>query len=250
MERFDEETVRKAYRLQQNLIFKGEVSRRMDPELYSAFYEPSVRSLMYNIFLPESKAEILIQDDVLYFVPEIDNDIFSYSNKQLREAMKLQNNNQLYLAQFIFINTLSEFYGEQFHTINEPRSFVKLEEIVTKVRSYIEDFKEINPEELEELSQENELNLVGMIEAWDGLTQETDDIEKIKMAPKRTRGFFLKILSFWELEKLILIQDEEEISLTEKMKGIAGNYYNHGDRILKIKELFQKDSEKGESAYA
>lgn len=246
MEHFDEGTIRKAYALQQELMFKGEVSRKKDPELYNSFYDTSVRSLMYNVFLPESQAEVLTQDDVLYFVPELDNDMYSYSNEHLRETMKLENNNQLYLAQFIFINTLGEFYGEQFHTINEPRSFVKVEEIVTKVSLYIKKFKEMSPEKLEELSQEHELNLVCMIEAWDFLTQETDDIKNIKMAPKRTRGFFLRVLGFWEKEKLILIQDGEEISLSEKMKGIAGNYYNHSDRISKIKELLQEDSEKGE----
>src|SRR5699024_10652772 len=251
MERFNEATIRQAYALQQELMLKGEVSRNKQPELYNAFYDPDVRSLMYNVFLPVSKAEILTQDDVLYFVPELENDLFAYSNEWLRNEMKLSNNNQLYLAQFIFIHTLGEFYGEQFHTIHEPRSFVKVEELVGKVKSYMDKFKELKDEALEELSQEHELNLVGMVEAWDLLAQETDDIKKIKMAPGRTRGFVLKVLAFWEKEKLVMVQDEEEISFTEKMKGIAGNYYNHSDRIAKIKELLQqKKNEKGEYIYA
>src|SRR5699024_11655356 len=97
----------------------------------------------------------------------------------------------------------------------------------------------------------NELKLCSMVEGWDLLSEETDDIKKINMAPGRTRGFVLKVLDFWEKEKLVMVQDEEEISLTEKMKGIAGNYYNHSDRIAKIKELLQqKKNEKGEYIYA
>lgn len=65
MERFNEATIRQAYALQQELMLKGEVSRNKQPELYNAFYDPDVRSLMYNVFLPVSKAEILTQDDVL-----------------------------------------------------------------------------------------------------------------------------------------------------------------------------------------
>lgn len=250
MERFDEETIRRAYALHQELIMKGKISRKRNPDLYNAFYETSVRSLMYNVFLPESKAEILSQDDVLYFVPEMDNDLFAYTNDELRKKMKLTNNKQLYLAQFIFINVLGEFYGEQYHLINEPRSFVKLEQIVAKVRTYIDKFKKMDQDTQYEVSNEYDLNLIGMIEAWEDLNEETDDIKNIRRAPKRLRGFFLDILHFWVNEKLLVIQDDEEISLTEKMKGIAGNYFNHSDRITKIKELLQEENEKGEVKYA
>jgi len=250
MERFNEETIRKAYSLHQELMIKGKVSRRMNPDLFNTFYDTSVRALMHNVFLSEAKAEILSQGDVLYFVPEMDNDLFAYSNEYLRKKIGLGNNNQLCLAQFIFINVLGEFYGEQYHTINEPRSFVKLEEIIKKVRKCIEKFKEIDKNELHELSHDYDLNLIGMIDAWESLTQETDDIKDIRRAPKRVRGFFINVLRFWVNESLVLVQDEEEIYLTEKMKGIAGNYYNQSDRISKIKELLQENDEKGGIKYA
>lgn len=250
MEYFNEEKIRKAYSLHQELIVKGKVSRRMNPELFNTFYDTSVRALMHNVFLPEAKAEILSQDDILYFVPEMDNELFSYSNEYLRKQMGLLNNNQLYLAQFIFIYVLGEFYGEQYHAINEPRSFVKLEEIIKKVRRQVEEFKKIDKDELHELSHDYDLNLMGLINAWESLSQETDDIKDIRRAPKRVRGFFISVLRFWVNESLILIQAEEDIYLTEKMKGIAGNYYNHSDRISKIKELLQESETKGGSTYA
>ncbi len=250
MERFDEESIRKAYALHQALMVKGKISQKREPELYNSFYETTVRSLMYNIFLPEAKAEILSQGDVLYFVPEMENDIFAYSNEDLRKRMKLDNNRQLYLAQFIFINIMGEFYGEQYHIINEPRSFVKLEKIVSKVRNYMMKFQKMNEDDLYELSNEYDLNLIGMIQAWEGLNDETDAIKDIRKAPQRLRGFFLSLLNFWVDENLILIQENEDIYLTEKMKGIAGNYYNYSDRIIKIKELLQGENKKGDFKYA
>jgi len=154
--------------------------------------------------------------------------------------MKLNSNKELYTVQFIWLNVISEFYGEQFQLTNESRTYVKVEMILRKVNEYINQFKQLNDEELFDLSVEYEMDLEGLVGVWESLGKMTEDVKDYKKATKRDYGFVLKALSFWENEKLLIIRNDDEIVLTEKMKQMAGQFYHHEERINQIKELLNK----------
>lgn len=247
---YEEEAVKTAYLLHQTLMVEGSLSKKGNPDLYRSYFEPNVRDVLQNVFQPISKSKIIYVDETLYFVPDVDNKIFSYKNEELREQMGLKDNKELYMAQFIWMNLISEFYGDQFNQTNQTRSFVKVDEIMSKVKSYIEKFCEKSEEELYELSAEYELDILGLIQVWNNLSQVTEEVKDVSRATSRDYGFFLKVLRFWEKEKLIIVREKEEITLTSKMKDIAGTYYHHEDRINKIKELLNETFEKGEKVNA
>jgi len=230
----------KAYKLHQALMFKGEMTRKEDPELFALYFDLDVRDILHSIFQPVDKARIFYVNNTLYFVPDTDNDIFAYRNEELREYFGFKGNNQLYFAQFVWINLISEFFGEQFMITGEPRSFMRVDDLLLTVKEQIEKFKKLPEDRLIELSTEHQLDLTALIEVWQGLSEVTDKVKEIRKAHKRDYGFLLKVLGFLEKEKLLIIKDNEEITLTGKMKDIAGTYYHQETRINEIKNLLNE----------
>jgi hypothetical protein len=237
---YEEGTFREAFILYQTLIQHKEITKKKHPEIYRSFFTPKVREVIQNVIQRDAQVIIFHLDETIYLVPELENELLTYSNEELRTVMKLSSNKELYLAQFIWINVLSEFYGEQFQFTNEPRNFVKVEEILHTVEAYITGFKQFNDEKLTDLAACYEMDLEGLIEVWDGLMAMTEGITDVRRAVKRDYGFLLKALRFWENEKLIYIHNNEEIVLTEKMKNITAYYYHHEERIHRIKELLRQ----------
>ena len=241
---YDENVLKEAFMLYHSLLEDGSLEKKKKPEIYRFFFSSQVKDVLQNIIQPIAKVKFFNVDDTIYLVPETDNEVFSYSNEELRNIMKLNSNKELYMAQFIWLCVLSEFYGDQFQYTNEIRTYVKVEEILKKVDDYISEFKKLNEDERYELSVEYDMDLEGLIEVWENLGSITEDVKDIRRATKRNYGFVLKVLDFWEKEKLIIVRNNEEIVLTEKMKNIAGQYYHHEERINKIKELLNQTIEK------
>ncbi|WP_430787212.1 DUF6063 family protein [Virgibacillus flavescens] len=248
------EKVKEAYTLFQTVMIRGSIDKNRDPDLFHSYLDPDIRDIIRQIFQPVSQSKIVQVDQTLYFVPEMENDTFAYSNSELLELMKLKDNKQLYFAQFIFMNLLSEFFGDQFLQTGETRAFIKVDEIMARVNEYMQNFDQKSEEELEELQTRYELDIRGMLETWKGLSDVTEDIKDLSKATKRDYGFFLKVLRFWENEKLIIIREKEEISLTDKMKNISNSFYHNGERITRMQELLDEikeiNKEGGEGVYA
>lgn len=234
---FDEETLIKAYQLHQRLLVAGEISKKKEAELYRLYLDPDVRDILNRVFLPVDDAVIIKAEETLYLVPKMENDAFSYSNDELKRLLKLKDNKELYLAQFIWINVISEFYGDQYLLTGQTRSFIKVDEILNKVKEYVGKFEKIPEEQRIELAVIHQLDIPGIVEAWRSLSEVTEKVKNVSKARTKDYGFFLKVLGFWEDEKLVVIKEKEEIVLTDKMLNIVGNFYHQESRINEIKEL-------------
>jgi hypothetical protein len=234
---YDGEMVKKAFLLYQEVMTKGELKRKDNPDTYGYYFDLDIRDILERIFLHSSESKIFYVEDTLYFVPDLENETFSYSNEELRNLMGLNNNRELYLAQFIWMNLISEFYGDQFQQTNRTLSFIKVDEMIKKVKEYMDKFEEKSEEELTILSHEYQLDLAGLIDAWNNLEELTQKDKNVKRYKNKRYSFFLRVLGFWEKEGLLQIKEEQEITLTKKIQSIIGSYYHNEERINKIKEL-------------
>lgn len=234
---YDGEMVKKAFLLYQEVMTKGELKRKDNPDIYGYYFDLDIRDILERIFLHSSESKIFYVEDTLYFVPDLENETFSYSNEELRNLMGLNNNRELYLTQFIWMNLISEFYGDQFQQTNRTLSFIKVDEMIKKVKEYMDKFEEKSEEELTILSHEYQLDLAGLIDAWNNLEELTQKDKNVKRYKNKRYSFFLRVLGFWEKEGLLQIKEEQEITLTKKIKSIIGSYYHNEERINKIKEL-------------
>ncbi|MEC1523350.1 DUF6063 family protein [Neobacillus niacini] len=241
---YEEDVLLKAYQLHQQLMTKGEIQKKKDADLYRLYSDPDIREVLQRVFLPIDQAIIVKVEETLFFVPEVQNDAFSYTNEELREKGKFRDNKELYLAQFIWMLVISEFYGDQFLLTGETRSFVKVDDILNKAKEWMGKFDQIPEEEQLELAYRYELNIPYLLNEWHNLSEVTDKVKELRKARTMDYGFLLKALGFLEKEKMLVVKEEQEIVMTEKMKHIIDHYYHQESRINEIKSLLNEVNER------
>ena len=77
--------------------------------------------------------------------------------------MKLQDNQELYLAYFTILCLLAKFYNSDDQSL-AARQFLPLEELEETITAYLQRVRETAPKQVEEASQELQLNLASCAE--------------------------------------------------------------------------------------
>jgi hypothetical protein len=227
-----------AMKIYSKLKKTGEFERRDDPALFSSYKDDDVRELLTRV-QEMDKVRIFQDERSLFMIPEIDNELYRYTNEELRQEMKLKNNSELFTIQFMWMVILGKFYGDQYEQTGEPRSFIPIDEIREFMDESIESFKTQQQEKIEELSNEYLLSLDEIIKTWEQLGTISENTKSVERSTTKDYGFMYKGLRFWEENKLIIIR-EREIILTEKGRIIPEHYYHQEDNIKKIFTLMEK----------
>ena len=109
-----QEDVRLAFRIFLQLLPTGHIE---DLELlYHYEQNPNVRLILEEIIEKEADLKIFSMGSHLYLSPGVNNRFFGYTNEELRSAMKLENNSELYLAYFAMLCLLAQFYNSDDQT--------------------------------------------------------------------------------------------------------------------------------------
>jgi hypothetical protein len=106
--------------------------------------------------------------------------------------------------------------------------------------------KEMDPEELEKMEQEQEYNWRQVVEKWDALN---DLKEKVKTQDARTRSrlsFLNTVKKFLEEQDLVKDIGEDELELTEKARTIIQRYYMEEERNRSLLSFIYEMSRKKE----
>ena len=227
------ESFENAMNLYSKLKRNGEFQKQEDPGLFSSYIDEDVREYL-TLIQKTDKVRIFKAERSLYMVPEFDNELYRYSNEDLREEMKLKNNAELFTIQFIWMIILGKFFGDQYEQTGEARSFVPIDEIRSFIQETINNFKKQRNEKLEELTDEYQLSLNDIIYTWESLGTISTETKSIERSYTKDFGFIHKGLSFWEKEKIIIVREKTEIILTEKGRLIPEYYYHQDDNIKKL----------------
>ncbi|WP_277958781.1 DUF6063 family protein [Bacillus cereus group sp. BfR-BA-01331] len=134
--------------------------------------------------------KILETEDALYIVPNMDNELFSYSNQELREKMKLKSNRELYLAYFSTLTVISKFYNSEDQSLS-TKVYVTIEEIESTIRDHMVQFKKSMKEfdDTEDLSDLHDLDIEGIVQVWNGLRVYDEKAKRIDMTEKNRISF-------------------------------------------------------------
>lgn len=225
-------------KLQQN----GTLYRKEDPELFDSFRNGEVSDMMSKIE-KINKIRIVKVEDRLEMIPEVDNELYRFTNEELREKMNLSKNRELYTLQFMWMVILGKFYGEQYENTGEPRAFVPIDEARDFMDECVETFKKQKKEKIEEMTSAYELSISEIIETWDSLGTISEETKSIARSSTKDFGFMNKGLKFWVEQKLIVIHEQSEIVLTERGRIIPESYYHQEYNIQKINVIMKEMEE-------
>lgn len=214
------------------LIEQGELSRGEYGDLFVEYLDSEVQSIL-NSFEDEMDCSIKKIGNTLYLLPDYDNSILGFKNKDWREWMgSTANNVDVYLAYYITIFILFKFYGGK----NKNPKRLEFLRIVNLIDELDRRFDSLLLEEESEIKNKEEelgLNILKIARYWKEKIVDEENKKKTKYAVIR------RICKLLENEKLLyLIDDDNEIRTTRKLDDIMTYYYLNDSRIEEINSIF------------
>ncbi len=229
------EDIRKSMRLYNYLLEHGELTAKEDKELFQYFSDIKVREII-EAFEEESRVSIKKYDDVIYFIPDMDNEFLGYKRAELKKEIFPRGemkNIDLFLAMYIMILLTSEFYSGSGTNV-KIRDLIQLGELDEKITERLELFSQSEDRTVDE---ESGLVITEIAKYWFTLTNEDD------AADFRTRRWYIsQVMNFLKKENLINIQDETVIIPTSKFNRLASNYFLNYERLEDINRIFSENT--------
>ncbi len=221
------------------LISGEEVSKNKNRDFYSSYFDNSEVGEFLDFFVEKFDMEVYHFSDKLFICPGAGNNIFGYTNEELKRKIPYVNkNSELYLCYFIIMTLITLFYKES--AIDTVKEYVTLRELDEKVTKKFESLVKI--EDIEKLSKENNFNFSAIAKTW----RDLRDTREEKQGGKNDKFSFINnVCNFLEEEKLI-IKDEERSCLypADRFKAIIYKYFQDRDNKDKIYELIKSLGEK------
>lgn len=231
------EDVRWAFKIFMYLIKNGSIPE--DKRDYHYAYQRSeVRHVLTEIIEEEAEVKIFSLGGVIYLSPGVDNWFLGYSNQQLRDKMKLQNNSKLYLAYFVILCLLAEFYNSKDQSM-ASRQFLGLDELEETVTEQINQVRMSPDSEIKQAENKLDLNLSDVAGVWEDLPPFDDELKNLRLGRNNRISFMLRVMSFLEDEGLIQVLEDREIRLLPKFEHLIIKYYFHSERKDKLLQLIE-----------
>jgi len=235
---YDLEDIRWAFKIFMYLVKNGSIPED-ERDYHYAFQKNEVRYLLEEIIEEESDVKIFKLGGVIYLTPGVDNWFLGYSNQQLRDKMKLRNNRELYLAYFVILCLLAEFYNSKDQSM-ASRQFLGLEELEEKVTEQINQINSTPEREVKQTEDQLQLNLSEVAEVWSDLPVFDDELKNLRRGRNNRVSFILRVMSFLEDEGLVQVLENREIRLLPKFEHLIIKYYFHSERKDKLLKLIEK----------
>lgn len=228
------EKIANAIAIYNKLLQYGEINIVNNSELYTYYNDEDTYEILLKI-TESSNVTIKKVDEIIYILPNIDNDLFGFSDKEIRDKLYSGSSKvDLYLFQYIVLIILGKFYSS---TGDSPKllTSISINDLITYVSSSLNVLN--SDESVEEIENTYEINIKALAIKWNGLLTQ-DDISKTSLKTKR--GILLRTIKFLEDEKLIkYYEDEDIIKTTRRSDDIMKSYFLNYERKEKIYEFLE-----------
>lgn len=203
-------------------------------ELYRAYVEhEEVMNLVKN---QAEFAECRIEryGTTIYLMPEIDNKYLGYTKAELKKELCKSNatDRDYYLAQFVILTLLAEFYDGQGNT-SKSREFLKLGELQNIVSERLKAGAAMEEEREQADADESVLDYKSMSEAYESLRS----VETSSRSKYTKEGYVSIICNFLDRQGLIIfIPEDEMVKTTAKLDNIMEYKILNKENYTKIME--------------
>ena len=212
------------------LIIGEEIGRNTgNASLYEEYNSNMEVYEIVSGFLKKMNLKIYEYNYTLFVCAGESNKIFGYSNEELKKAMGLRLNRELYLSYYIIYHILIALVSESGMNVTE---YVRSEDIIglidTSIPRIIHKEYGIVINDMEE----NSLKAVALL--WDELPMVANDDGEIK-ASKGSKMGYVKLVFNFLISQGLFVANEDRYYAKDRFYAIARNYYddNRG-RLLEI----------------
>lgn len=211
--------------------------------LYEEYMENSEVYDLVKRILGKLNLSLYEHNDSLYVTAGDHNRVFGYTNEELRKALGVRLNRELYLCYFIIFELITLFYRDSgTYTYLE---YVKMEDIIHAVDgalAYVTENMEVMV--MNEL-EENSFKTIAML--WGDMPIATAEEGAVRAARNSKSGFTKLVLNFLTAQGL-LAEAEERYYPTGRMRALVENYFDeYKGRLYEL--MSSKKEERDDASY-
>ena len=222
------------------LIVGEEVSSAQHVDLYEEYRNNSEVYDILTSVLKKSNLSLYEFGNSLYVTAGEGNRIFGFTNDELKRAIGLRLNKELYLAYFIIYNTILLFYQDSgsFSYID----YVRSEDVIAQTESSMKQALNALHDQALNAIEENSFQTLAAL--WEDmpLIPANDDMMSLKAARGSKTGFVKLVFNFLIAQDLFF-ESQGRYYVKPRFRALAENYYeeNRG-RLYTIVTGGEKDA--------
>lgn len=223
-----------AIKIFNELLRNGEINTSENPEVYSYFIDNETFEILLKI---AETSNVIIKkiNEIIYLLPNMDNDLFGFSDKEIREELYSATNKvDNYLFKYIILIIIGKFYSS---TGDNPKllSHISLNDLINHVTSSLSSAH--NNENVTQIEDAYKINIESLYSKWEGLLIKD---ETSYSSLKTKRGVLLRTIRFLESQNLIkYYKNEDIINTTRRCDDIMKNFYLSYDRKEEVNNFFK-----------
>lgn len=234
---YEIEEIRTSQEIFYYLLEHHELKEEEETGLYRAYAESEQIQNLVKSQGSVSGSNVERYGDVIYLIPKEDNDFLGFSKAQLKTALCKAGatDKDYYLAQFVILTLLVEFYDGQ-GSSSKSRQYMRVGELQNCISARLKEGVDSAGEEEEE---KNGIAFSNMLEAYEALRSD----ERGSRAKTTKEGFLHHLLKFLEKQGLIdYVEEDEMINTTKKLDNFMDwnllnqNNYQRVKKILGVSE--------------
>lgn len=219
----EERSLDKALDIYSALITGQEISRSNPDtrEMYEEFYS---NASVYDIttkMMKKLNLSVYEYNEAIYVTAGEGNRVFGYTNDEMKRALGLRLNKELYMVYFIMYNFLLLFYTDS--ASYQVKEYVRLEDILEQVNSYLSAItSDLSVYAMSELEEDSFKSLALL---WDELPLVTSDEKDKNRASRASRTGYVKLTFNFLQEQNLFVAVEDRYYPTDRFKAIVENYF-------------------------
>lgn len=234
---YELEAVKTSQEIFYYLLEHHELREEEEALLYKAYTEQEEIQNLVKSQGEIAKSRIERYDNVIYLIPEEENNFLGFSKAQLKAALCKSGgtDRDYYLSQFVVLTLLVEFFDGQ-GSSSKTREYIRVGELQNCISERLKEGAQSMDEEEEEKSG---IAFSDMLEAFEALRSD----EKGSRAKTTKEGFLHHILIFLQKQGLIeYVEQDEMVKTTKKLDNFMDwnllnqNNYHRVLRVLGVTE--------------
>ena len=218
----DERNLEKALEIVSALISGEEVGRgvKKNLSLYDSYESSSeVYELVHKI-LKSFNINLYEYKESLYITAGEKNRVFGYSNEELKKALGLKLNRELYLCYFIIYNIMTNFYKDT--ASDTMAEFIRIDETIHLVDdSLAAVVKKLETSPFEESDEESFRSLALL---WEDLPIMSGE-EATMRAARSSKAGYVKVVFNFLVSQDLFIENNERYYPKDRMRALLENYF-------------------------
>ena len=204
------------------LIVGEEISSAQHVDLYEDYRNNSEVYDILTSVLKKSNLSLYEFGNSLYVTAGDGNRIFGFTNDELKRAIGLRLNKELYLAYFIIYNTILLFYQDSgsFSYVD----YVRSEDVIAQTDSSLKQaMKALHDKALNDVVENSFQTLAALWEDMP-LVPVNEDMASLKAARGSKTGFVKLVFNFL-ISQDLFFESQGRYYIKPRFRALAENYY-------------------------